>query len=76
MYFGHGVYGVEAASETYFHKPASRLSMQDAALLAAVLPNPVRFKANAPSLYVRNRQEWIVGQMQRLMAERYLARIR
>nr|HBK4932062.1 monofunctional biosynthetic peptidoglycan transglycosylase [Citrobacter freundii] len=53
--FGDGIFGVEAAAQRYFHKPASRLSLSEAALLAAVLPNPLRFKANAPSGYVRNR---------------------
>lgn len=64
--FGDGVYGVEAAAQTYFHKPAARLSASEAALLAAVLPNPRRFKANAPSAYVRGRQQWILRQMRQL----------
>ena len=38
--FGRGIYGVGAAAGVYFHKPAARLSVYDAALLAAVLPNP------------------------------------
>lgn len=42
--FGDGVFGVEAAAQRYFHKPASRLSLSEAALLAAVLPNPLRLK--------------------------------
>lgn len=64
--FGDGVYGVEAAAQRYFHKPAARLTHQEAALLAAVLPNPHRFKVDAPSAYVRNRQSWIVRQMKQL----------
>ena len=64
--FGDGVYGVEAASQRYFHKPASRLTSEDAAVLAAVLPNPHRLKANAPSPYVRERQQWILQQMRQL----------
>jgi monofunctional glycosyltransferase len=64
--FGRGVYGVGAASELYFRKPAARLTAHDAALLAAVLPNPVRLRASAPSRYVRSRQEWIMAQMRRL----------
>lgn len=54
--FGDGVFGVEAASQRYFGKPASRLTMSEAALLAAVLPNPLRFKASTPSGYVRSRR--------------------
>lgn len=70
--FGDGVFGVEEAAQRYFHKPASRLSMSEAALLAAILPNPIRFKAAAPSGYVRNRQAWIMRQMRQLGREGYL----
>ena len=70
--FGDGVFGVEAASQRYFHKPASRLSLSEAALLAAVLPNPLRFKANAPSGYVRSRQAWIMRQMRQLGGESFM----
>jgi monofunctional biosynthetic peptidoglycan transglycosylase len=64
--FGRGVFGVGAAAEVYFHKPAARLSASDAALLAAVLPSPKRMRVNAPSSYVRSRQQWILGQMRGL----------
>lgn len=64
--FGDGIFGVEAASQHYFHKPASRLTMAEAALLAAVLPNPLRFRVDAPSAYVRQRQAWIMRQMRQL----------
>lgn len=70
--FGEGVFGVEEASQRYFHKPASRLTMSEAALLAAVLPNPIRFKADAPSGYIRQRQQWIVRQMRQLGGEGFL----
>lgn len=70
--FGDGVFGVEAATQRYFHKPASRLSLSEAALLAAVLPNPLRFKANAPSGYVRSRQAWIMRQMRQLGGESFM----
>lgn len=70
--FGDGIFGVEEASQRYFHKPASRLTMSEAALLAAVLPNPIRYKAAAPSGYVRNRQAWIMSQMQQLGGEGFL----
>lgn len=71
--FGEGTFGVEAAAQRYFHKPASRLSASEAAMLAAVLPNPIRFKANAPSGYVRQRQQWILRQMRQLGGEPFLA---
>jgi len=64
--FGYGIYGAEAAAQRYFRKPASRLSRSDAAVLAAVLPNPERFSAAAPSRYVQQRRDWILGQMQAL----------
>lgn len=64
--FGEGVYGVEAASQTYFRKPAAKLSYHEAALLAAVLPNPKRLRVAAPSAYVQNRAAWIQGQMHHL----------
>lgn len=70
--FGDGVFGVEAAAQRYFDKPASRLSLSEAALLAAVLPNPLRFKANAPSGYVRSRQAWIMRQMRQLGGESFM----
>ncbi len=72
--FGPGIFGVEAASQRYFHKPASRLTAADAALLAAVLPNPIRYRAAAPSGYVRARQQWILRQMRQLGGEGFLQR--
>lgn len=71
--FGEGIFGVEAAAQRYFHKPASRLTASEAALLAAVLPNPIRFKAGAPSGYVHQRQQWILRQMRQLGGESFLA---
>nr|WP_320132032.1 monofunctional biosynthetic peptidoglycan transglycosylase [uncultured Holophaga sp.] len=70
--FGDSVYGVEAASRQFFHKPASRLRPSEAALLAAVLPNPHRFRVEAPSGYVRSRQSWILHQMGNLGGAEYI----
>lgn len=70
--FGDGVFGVEAAAQRFFHKPASKLTMSEAALLAAVLPNPIRFRADAPSGYVRSRQAWILRQMRQLGGEGFM----
>jgi monofunctional biosynthetic peptidoglycan transglycosylase len=64
--FGYGTYGAEAAAQRFFHKSAARLSRSDAAVLAAVLPNPVRLFAAAPSHYVQQRRDWILGQMEAL----------
>lgn len=70
--FGDGVFGVEAAAQRFFNKPAKRLTVSEAALLAAVLPNPQRFKVNAPSGYVMQRQQWIMRQMRQLGGEGFL----
>jgi monofunctional biosynthetic peptidoglycan transglycosylase len=64
--FGPGVYGVEAASQKYFRKPAAKLTYPEAALLAAVLPNPKRMRVAAPSTYVQQRASWILRQMYQL----------
>lgn len=69
--FGPGVFGVEAAAQTYFGKPAALLGPREAALLAAVLPNPLRLRVDRPSAYVLARQDWILGQMRRLSGEAY-----
>ncbi|MGL5384897.1 MAG: monofunctional biosynthetic peptidoglycan transglycosylase [Enterobacterales bacterium] len=70
--FGDGIFGVEAAAQHFFHKPASRLTASEAALLAAVLPNPHRYKAGAPSGYVVQRQQWIMRQMRQLGGDGFL----
>jgi monofunctional biosynthetic peptidoglycan transglycosylase len=67
--FGPNVFGVEAATKEFFGGRAINLSTANAALLAAVLPNPKRLRAVRPSAYVRERQAWILGQM-RLLAAR------
>ena len=61
--FGNGIFGVEAASRYYFKKSAKNLTQSEAALLAAVLPNPIIYKVNKPSALVRKKQNWIMEQM-------------
>jgi monofunctional glycosyltransferase len=73
--FGNGTYGAEAAAERFFHLPAARLSRSDAATLAAVLPNPEHYSAAAPSRYVLQRRDWILGQMQALGGPEMLGEI-
>jgi monofunctional glycosyltransferase len=70
--FGHGIYGVEAASQRFFHVPAAHLSSEQAALLAAVLPNPIRMRADHPSHYLLGRRDDILGQMRALGGSAYL----
>ena len=70
--FGPGIYGVPAASRYYFDKNPLRISNSEAALLAAVLPNPNRLHVDRPSRYVRERQRWIRQQMERLYREQWI----
>lgn len=70
--FGPDIYGVQAAAQHYFHKDARRLNRADSALLAAVLPNPVRLRVDAPSNYVLSRRDWISRQMAELGGTTYL----
>ena|SRR3990167_4425754 len=72
---GKGVYGVGKAGEVYFGKSAGNLTKEESALIAAILPNPVRMSAVKPSRYVRERQGWIIGQMDNL-GTGYLKRIK
>jgi monofunctional biosynthetic peptidoglycan transglycosylase len=67
--FGDGVYGVGAASRYYFGHGPTRLTRYESALLAAVLPNPRRFRVERPSKYVQRRAWWIERQMLRLGPE-------
>ena len=60
---GNGIYGAEAASKFWFHKKASQLSKQEAAAIAAILPNPLVLKASPASSYIQNRKNWILRQM-------------
>lgn len=60
---GDGVYGAQAASQTFFKKDAIYLSSSEAATIAAVLPNPRKFNAGNPSAYVQGRRSWIMRQM-------------
>lgn len=73
--FGRGTWGVQAASRKYFRKDAAALTRAEAALLAAVLPAPKRFRADAPSNYVRRRQDWIQRQMASLGGTAYVANL-
>lgn len=60
---GPGIYGAEAASQYWFKKSASNLSTYEAAAIASILPNPLRYKANPATSYIEGRKSWIVKQM-------------
>ena len=64
--FDTGVYGAQAASQRYFGKSASRLTREEAALLAALLPAPKHFDAARPDDFLRERHSWILEQMDNL----------
>jgi monofunctional biosynthetic peptidoglycan transglycosylase len=63
---GDGIFGVEAASEHYFHKPAKDLSRKQAALIAACLPNPKGYTIKPLSAHVASRYPWVLRQMNNL----------
>lgn len=71
--FGPGVYGAGAASERLLHKSPSRLSLREAALLAAVLPSPKRMSAARPSTYVNRRAGEIAVWVRKLGGPQYLS---
>lgn len=58
---GPGVYGVEAAAQKFFKKNAKSLNSHQASLIAAVLPNPRKFRIDRPSIYVMARQRRILN---------------
>lgn len=63
---GKGRFGVEATAQACFKRPVGKLSPEQCALIAAVLPSPRRFNACAPTPYVQRRQSWIRRQMAQL----------
>jgi monofunctional biosynthetic peptidoglycan transglycosylase len=74
--FGRGIYGVEAAARRFYHEPAARLTASQAALLAAVLPDPVHWHVERPSRFVAWKQQWILTQMRNLGGTAYLREVR
>ena len=64
--FGPGIFGIEAASQAYFHKPAARLNSAEAARMAAILPSPLRSNAARPSGYISQRA-WQIQRQMRFM---------
>jgi monofunctional biosynthetic peptidoglycan transglycosylase len=72
---GEGTFGVEAASRRFFGQSAAHLGRSQAALLAAVLPNPRRYRVDRPSKDVLERRDWILRQMRQLGGTAYLAEL-
>jgi monofunctional biosynthetic peptidoglycan transglycosylase len=69
---GDGIYGAEAAAKKYFRKPAKDLSKRESALIAAVLPNPIRWTPVHPNAYIQRRQYRILRAMRYVGKPEYL----
>jgi len=63
---GRGVYGIEAASRSYFNKAAGSLTRMEAAMIASCLPNPKKYTVKPLSNYVAVRRQWVLQQMNNL----------
>jgi len=64
--WGDGIYGAEAAARAYFHTDAAHLTRREAALMAAVLPNPLRWSPARPTAYINERAGTIAGRIPKL----------
>jgi len=60
---GDEIFGAEAAAKFWFNKSSKDLNAHEAAAIAAILPNPRKYLADPPSMYVQKRKEWILQQM-------------
>jgi monofunctional glycosyltransferase len=72
---GKGIYGVEAASQSYFKKPAKKLTRTEAAMIAACLPNPKKYVVKPASRYISRRYPWILTQMNNLEGDEGIDRL-
>jgi len=63
---GDGIYGIQAASHAYYHKDAYDLNRQQAAAIASIFPDPLKWSPTHPSNYVQHRQYLILKNMRRL----------
>ena len=60
---GKGIYGAEAAAQTYFNKPSKNLTRREAAMIAACLPNPKLYTVKPLHPHITARVPWIIAQM-------------
>ncbi|MCX8019653.1 MAG: monofunctional biosynthetic peptidoglycan transglycosylase [Chitinophagaceae bacterium] len=72
---GKGIFGIEAAAQTYFKKPAKLLTAEESAMIAACLPNPKEYKVKPPSSWVQFRSRQILVQMNNLRTDPDIIRI-
>ncbi len=73
--FGDGIFGVEAACQRYFGKPARNIRLREASRLAAILPYPKAMNPKYPSAYVNKRARWIQRQIEQMGGELVLEKI-
>ena len=66
---GKGIYGIEAASQSYFNKPAASLTRMEAATITSCLPNPKIYSVTPLSNYVSSRRQTILRQMNNLESD-------
>lgn len=69
---GNGLYGIESASQYWFNKSSSNISTSEAAAIAAILPNPRKYKARPASNYITSRIKWIQNQMRNMGTINYV----
>ena len=69
---GDNIFGAGMASKIYFKKFPAKLTKQESALIAAVMPRRKAFRGPDPSAYVRKRQAWILEQMRMLGGVSYI----
>ena len=63
---GDGIYGAEAVAQQHFGRPAITLTRNNCALIAATLPNPLKYSSKDPSGYILKRQTTIMAQMRHI----------
>lgn len=63
IYFGNGAYGIEEAAQTYFRKPASKLTLFEAAALASIPKSPNRINPMSDAKRLKERQDYVLDQM-------------
>lgn len=73
--FGDAIFGAQEASTRLFDKPPSELSMEEAAMLAAVLPKPAISDVNDPRPILLKKQQWVLKQMKQLGGANYLRKL-
>jgi monofunctional biosynthetic peptidoglycan transglycosylase len=69
---GDGVFGIQSASQKYYHKNAAKLSLRESAMIAAILPNPRKYSPNHPSAYILHRQIRIIRFIKMIGGRNYL----